>query len=322
MKQILLMMPLLAGCGVFAGRLPDAKPPLAKMEEPLELFQEPDDEQQRQSLPLGSFTGAYVGDARQSLEAMLGESEGLEIERVVENSPADLAGLRTGDILLETRVGDDPSLPLQFPSQWRQLELETPPGTELTVVYDRANVPGQATIELVRRVHPGDRERAERFREEDRVGVVVRTATEVEAREAGLGPGAGAVVVGLSRDSPWRQANIRYGDLLVSIGGREVAHPQVVLEAIRAGEGRIEVVFVRNGERRTVESPLTRRATETREIYIPLLFSHDSERGKSSTSVLLSIFSHEKTAAAWRVRLFWIIRFGGGDADELLEIDR
>ena len=37
-----------------------------------------------------------------------------------------------------------------------------------------------------------------------------------EARAAGLGPGGGAVVVGLSERSPWRAAGLRFGDLIVA----------------------------------------------------------------------------------------------------------
>ncbi len=33
------------------------------------------------------------------------------------------------------------------------------------------------------------------------------------------------------------------------------------------------------------------------------------------------MFRYEKTRAAWRFRLLWLIWFGGGDADELLEVD-
>src|SRR5690606_18466270 len=97
--------------------------------------------------------------------------------------------------------------------------------------------------------------------------------------------------------------------------------PGIVLEAIDAAGERIDVKFRRDGETRTIDAPTTRRAADLREIYVPLLLDHESDRGHADTSVLFGLFRYEETRAAWRVRLLWLIRFGGGDADELLEVD-
>ena len=154
----------------------------------------------------------------------------------------------------------------------------------------------------------------------DRVGVVFRTATEVEARSAGLAPGGGAVVIGLSRSSPWRPSGIRLHDLLVALDGAPLVHPEDLQNALRE-EGResMKLDFVRDGERRSVEAPLSRRVTGAREFSIPLVFSYEHDRGVSEWSAILSIFQYRSTKAAWRFRLFWILRFGGGDEDQLLE---
>ena len=51
--------------------MPVDPPPLADMEEPLALFDEPRDEPRRRALPAGSFSGLHVKDARDSLVAEL-----------------------------------------------------------------------------------------------------------------------------------------------------------------------------------------------------------------------------------------------------------
>ncbi len=312
------VLALLFGC---ASALPDEAPQLVDMEEPLELFAEPDDEAARQALPLGGFTGVHVGDARDSLDALLGEADGVEVVRVVENSAADAAGLVAGDLLVEARAGDGPAIPLQHPSQWRALENEAAPGDRLAVVVDRAGARFRAELAVVARVRHGERAESERLREEDRVGVVVRTATEVEARAAGLGSGAGAVIVGLSRRSPWRAAGLRYGDLLVEIDGRAVTHPEVLLDAIRAGEDELEIVYVRAGERRQVTAAVSDRERTVREVYVPLIFSRERTRDRTTTSALLGLYKQVRTPAASRYRLLWIFRFGTGDTDLLEEVD-
>jgi C-terminal processing protease CtpA/Prc len=93
------------------------------MEEPLPLAHEPDDEAARRELAPGTFTGVVVGDARTSLDAMLEEPEGLLVTAVVENSPADFAGIEAGDLLLEVRAPE--GHPLRWPangarSSWRR----------------------------------------------------------------------------------------------------------------------------------------------------------------------------------------------------------
>lgn len=317
-----LSIPFLLAIGACSSTLPEQSPPLADIEAPLDLRAEPDDETARAALPAGSFSGLVVDDARDTLAAKLDEAAALRVASVVENSPAAAAGLQAGDLLLEAQIAHGPRVTLRRASEWRHVELENPPGTKVALVVDRAGREATTELQLTPRVRPAPRTPAETFREEDRVGVVLRTATEVEARAAGLGPGGGAVVIGLARSSPWRRAGLRFGDLIVAIDGAQLAHPQQLLAALREPDrASVHVDFVRTGEHMAVTAPVTVRAGELTEFSIPLLVSYSSARGKSDFSLLLGLFGHESTAAAWRVRLLWLITFGGGDSDRLLEVD-
>jgi C-terminal processing protease CtpA/Prc len=322
-KPCLAILVLLAasGCGLVRQRsVADTAPPLADMEEPLELREEPADEEARRALDPGSFTGIYVQNRAASLDALAEDGQGVLVQKVVENSPADLAGVLENDIILEARAGTR-HVALKWPSEWRALELESPAGAELELLVDRAAVETRMKLTTVARARPPDRSAAERYREEEKVGVVVRTATEVEARGAGLGPGAGAVVVGLSRASPWRPAGLKFGDLITSVDGAEVAHCQVLIDAIRARKpgDELALTVVRNGTTRSVQAGVGERADEVREFYVPLLYDYTHDRGRSETSALFGLYYHESTRAAWRTRLLWLIHFQGGEADRLDE---
>jgi C-terminal processing protease CtpA/Prc len=308
----------LCACSIGKRDLPLEPPPLADLEEPLDRREEPRDEDARGELAAGSFTGLTVGTASDSLDALASDAGGLAVRAIVENSPADFAGAEVGDLVVEVRAQDVVSSP-RWPSEWRAIELATPPNTEVTLVVDRAGAERELTLTTMARVRPAEREAAQRFREESRVGVVLRTATEVEARAAGLGPGGGAVVVGLSRASPWRTAGIRYGDLVRAVDGVPVAHPQVVLDAIRGAPdgGELKLEIVRAGATLTVAAGVSERAGEVREIDIPLLYSYSFDRGRSETSFLFGLYHFDSTPAAWRLRLLWFIEFEGGDADRL-----
>ncbi|MFN0008194.1 MAG: PDZ domain-containing protein [Planctomycetota bacterium] len=321
----ILLAPACLGLGacsaLLAGpeELPHDSPALSSMEEPFDLQAEPQDEPARQLLPAGSFSGIYVADARASLDAMLDAPQGVAVERVVENSPGDAAGIEEGDLLLSVRSGDGAATELRWPSEWRAIELAQAPGSEIEILYDRAGAERTARVVLAPRVRSAERTPAVRLREELRVGAVLRSASEVEARAAGLAPGAGAVVVGLAAESPWRAAGMRFEDLILAVDDVPVAHPQVVLDLVRSAEpgATLRVSIARGAERLEIEAPTSRRERETKRVYVPLLFSYERERGESETSILLGLIRFRKTAAAWDGRLLWFISFGGGDADKL-----
>lgn len=315
---------LLGSCSSLFGsdKLPRESPALAGMEEPLALQTEPQDEAARAALPPGCFSGLYVADARATLDALLEAPEGVRVERVIENSPADAAGFEEGDLLRSARTRDGKSIELHWPSEWRALELALAPGSEVELEFDRAGATRSAQLTLAARVHPSERVPVLRLREEQRVGVVLRSPTEVEARAAGLAPGAGAVVVGLSADSPWRGAGVRFEDLIVVVDGASVTHPQMVLDRVRSAksDARLRLSIRRGAQSLELEAALSKRASETHEIYIPLLFSYERERGASETSILLGLLRFRSTAAAWDTRILWFISFGGGDADALEKV--
>jgi C-terminal processing protease CtpA/Prc len=319
-RQLVLaaLASLCAGCSFGSHSLAADPPPLYDLEEPFALREEPQDEAQRVALDPGSFTGVQTKDARQSLEALQEAPEGIQVSEIVENSPADEADVQVGDLLIEARVGDR-SVALHWPSEWRKLELETPPGSRIELVLDRAGAEMKANLTTERRVHAAQRDAPARYREEDKVGVVVRSATEVEARAADLGPGGGAVVVGLARGSPWRKDGLVYGDLVTAVRGIPCAHPEVLLEAIRTTgkDSTLPLDVLREGRKIHFEAHVSRRETEMSEFSIPLLYSYSNDRGHHETSVLLGIYKHESTKAAWKTRLLWFISFSGGDSDRL-----
>jgi C-terminal processing protease CtpA/Prc len=300
---------------------PAEPPPLAAMEEPLAWFAAPDEEAALATMPLGTFSGLSVGDARTSLEELLSEPVGLLVTAVAENSPADAAGLSAGDLLIEASRAGGKSVPLAYPADWRALELAAAPGERLAVRFDRAGVGTRTEIELMPRVRPSTPPALERFREEERAGVVLRSASEVEARRAGLAPGAGAVLVGLAAESPWRRAGLCYGDVVTAVDGAPVRHPAVLLQGIAAGGEELHLDVVRGGEALAFDVATTRRERELTSVRVPLLFAYTKERGASELSLLFGAFLWKRTRAAWATRLLWILSFSGGDADRLEEVD-
>lgn len=315
-----VLLPVVCGaCSLVPHSVPATPPPLAEVDAPLELAAEPDDEAARRALPAGAFSGVELAPARATLEEMAGAARGVEVARVVENSPAALAGLEPGDLIVSASANGSVRA-LAWPSDWREVELACAPGTALELEVDRAAAPLRLTLVLAARAQPAARAPVQRFREEEHAGVVFRTPTEVEARAAGLAPGAGLVVIGLARTSPWRRAGIRHADLVTAVDGATVADPEVLLGALRSGKHALALDVARGAERVSVLAPLTQRESEVTEVSIPLLFDYENDRGHRTTSVLLGLVNYERTKVAWRWRILWFIGFAGGDADRLEEL--
>lgn len=298
--------------------IPSKPPPLANWDEPAEWLRPPDDEARRKELPPGSFSGIRVRTTRTNLDEE--PVAGLEVAAVVENSPAAAAGIAAGDLLLRARSGAL-SKDLDAPSDWRGLELDLPPGSELELLGERAGKPVRTKLVLAERWTPSEREEPARFREDERVGFVVRAATEVEARAAGLAPGAGVVLTGLAAGSPWRglEDGPRYGDLLVSVDGATIDDAARLLSAVRAAKDgqSLLVEFVHEGRKTAAKLPTTRRAGEVKLVSIPLVLRYEKQGDRASWSAILGLVAFERTRAAWKLTLLWLLDFAGGDADRL-----
>lgn len=312
----LLLTLVLSGCRV---SLPKDSPELMDWEEPAEWMHPAQDEDQRKSLPAGCFSGLQFSAAARSLEG--DEPQGLEISGVVENSPAAAAGLRAGDQLLEARVGEVRTM-LDAPSDWRELELGSAAGTRVDLQLERGSRSLETSLVLVSRVEPALRSEPVRARESLRAGILVREASEAQSRAAGLPPGAGVILIGMSRSSPWRRSPLRFGDLLITVNDERIDQPSKLMRVIReAGPDQtLRIGYQREGTRAVAEVQLTERQRGLREFGIPLLFSWSQSTQRTQWSMLLSLLDYESNPSAWQFRLLWLIRFRGGDSERLEEI--
>ncbi len=315
----LLALLALGGCRLSPSGPPTQAEPLEDMELSRTRFAMPHDEQQRQDLPRGAFTGVQLGDSRQTLEERLAAPEGVLVTGVVENSPAVAAGLQAGDILLEASTDGVEPQTLSWPSDWYRLEQTASAHAGIDVLYDRAGRDRKAVIKPVARISPPERLPGNRYREEQKVGIVVRNASEVEAHQAGLTRGEGAVVVGLARTSPWRRAGLLLGDLIIEVNERPVKNPQELLGAINdlSLSDEVRILVFRDAKEVALQSTVSRRKRKTADVTIPLLYTYENKRGIRKSSVLLGLYRERKTAVAAEYTVLWFISWTVGDSNRL-----
>ena len=212
---------------------------------------------------------------------------GLHVQYVYPGSPAEKAGIQTGDILLALYVPDYPRL-LELTGRRRptgsvrdvierlmrrrmfgnrnrptgpwpsrdnyltELLSILGPGKDVTVIYWRAGelYTVATTIELA----PPDQDSASKYEDKD-LGLTVKELTyEVRAALQLASDAPGVVVAKVESGTPASQARLRPGEIIVAADDRPLRTPEdlknVVEEARKAGRQLIRVRVVERGRSR------------------------------------------------------------------------
>jgi serine protease Do len=218
-----------------------------------------------------SFLGVGVAeiDAERAKALKLKEERGVEITRVEPDSPADTAGLKKGDVVLEYN-----GQRVEGTEQFVRLVRETPPGRKATLLISRDGQTQTITATIGATSGRGlslDIERLER--EMDRVRVFRMpdlpspmmswrtTILGIEAESLGeqlaeyFGVKEGVLVRTVFKDSPAEKAGIKAGDVITKVGDDKVASPQELsrrLREARREQKTVTLTLVRNRKEMTV----------------------------------------------------------------------
>jgi Do/DeqQ family serine protease len=161
-------------------------------------------------------------------------SSGAEVKKSLENSPAEQAGIREGDII--TKFNGKPV----NESRLRTAIAITPPGSQVQIEYLRDGKPHVANATL------GDQNRAQGRLEVPQLGMTVQALTKDMAQQLGLGGVRGVIVTELDAGGRAQAGGAKVGDIVVSANGQAVAGPQQlagIAEKADFGSGlRLEVI--------------------------------------------------------------------------------
>jgi serine protease Do len=207
----------------------------------------------------GKVTRSYMGVWIQPINKDLAEqfdyedTHGALVADVIADSPAEKAGLKTGDIVRRydgKRVKNDRHLSL--------LVASTPVGEEVKLEILRDGKPMTLTVkpaerkdETVASAKPGE-EVPERS-----LGLTVQNLTPEIADQLGYKADAGVVVTEVDPDSPAAQAGLQPGDMILEINRQKIDDTDDFHKKIRGlKENKKALLLVRNdrGTRFTVLS--------------------------------------------------------------------
>ncbi|MDX2151337.1 MAG: PDZ domain-containing protein [Bryobacteraceae bacterium] len=189
----------------------------------------------------------------------LKEERGVEITRVEADSPAEKAGLKVGDVVLEYQ-----GQRVEGTEQFIRLVRETPAGRAAKVGLVRGGQYQTIAATIAERkgmgmvLRPGDNEWQMRLPRMEMPEVVIpdvpkafmswrssRLGIEAETLDAQLaeffGVKEGVLVRSVVKESPAAKAGVKAGDVITKVDGQSVASPREVTTALRALRSKKDV---------------------------------------------------------------------------------
>ena len=211
----------------------------------------------RQLKEKGHVVRGWLGVQIQAVDAEMAEGLGLDdphgaiIVKVTANSPAEKAGLKTGDVILEVN-----GRKVKDPRHLAMMVADIEPGTLAKVTMLRDGRRRTLNVKIGRM--PSDEQIARAF------GKAAPSAVSPADLGLSLRPsedGEGVVVADIDPDSRAAEKGLRPGDVILEVAGEKVKTPAAFGKAISRARkmGRKAVLLLvrsRNGDQRFIALPL------------------------------------------------------------------
>ena len=197
----------------------------------------------------GSVQRGRIGVYIQDLDKDLAESFGLDqrsgilIAQVMDDSPAQKAGLKQGDIVLELN-GDKVSKVANF----RNRVSLTAPGTKIKLLVLRDGDKKTLQVEVGALDDVTNTASAEATDQLPKLGMTLQKLTPELAEQLGYENAQGVVVTNVDTDSLAARAGIRRGDLIEEVNRSPVSSPDQVKKLITESSKKTVLLLVRQGE--------------------------------------------------------------------------
>lgn len=193
------------------------------------------------------YLGVYLQDISDDLKDALDlpSLEGVLISEVAPNTPAEKAGIRSGDVVVEydgKKVKNRQSFKIKVAA------TSVGETVELKIIRDGKEKTVRATLEE----YPEDVAVADEGREEKTaLGLKVVNVTDAQAQRFKLEAQRGVVVINIGADSPAGDAGVRVGDVILSVGQTEIHDATDYRTAVsQLEENKPAILHIQRGERK------------------------------------------------------------------------
>jgi len=198
----------------------------------------------------GRVVRGWLGVTTQRVTSDLAESFGLKeargalISKVHENSPAEQAGLKQGDIILRydgREIKDSHDLP--------RLVAATLEGKNVSIEIFRHGKTLSVGIKIVELEAAEEKEAGKEVPPQKPIGIFVQDVTPQIARSLGMEKAKGIVVVGIEPGSPADEARMIRGDVILEINRKPVENVKEFSRALEETKDQTSLLFlIRRGE--------------------------------------------------------------------------
>lgn len=190
----------------------------------------------------------------------LRKDQGVLVTHVIENSPADEAGIKRGDVIIEYE-----GRKVKYADELREYVLKTPPGETAKIKVDRDGKSKNFDVEIERR---RSNIVAQNWCNYDRMfgftsgrdesgflGVDMYDMTDGLREYFKLKDDEGVLVVNVVEDSPAEKAGFKSGDVITKVGKRSIEDSADLRKAISRSEPdeEVKIEYVRNKKRSSVK---------------------------------------------------------------------
>jgi S1-C subfamily serine protease len=213
---------------------------------------------------LGIYLQDITPDIREAMD--LKSREGVLVKDVVPDSPADQAGMKQKDVIVEfngKKVEDAP--------YFTEMVRETSPGekVKLTIVRDSKEKtltitigkPPEKKLSYEYKFEPPQVKTKMvepdvsifRFFSGGRIGVKVQDLTEQLGDYFGVEDGEGALITDVEKDMPAFKAGLKAGDVIVEVDGKKIKDTEDLMDAISKKEekDKVEIKVIRDRQPRS-----------------------------------------------------------------------
>ena len=166
----------------------------------------------------------------------LERDRGALVSEVIQGSPAEKAGIRSGDVITEY---DGKSI--EHANDLPILVAQTPVGKNVSVVVQRENkrMPVNVTVGELK-----EEEKVASVPEKARLGLSVQTVTPDIARSLGLDQPQGVIVSSVQPGSPAADAGLARGDVILEVNRRAIKNAEELQKIIDSAKGGANLLFL------------------------------------------------------------------------------
>ncbi|MDD5543378.1 MAG: PDZ domain-containing protein [Acidobacteriia bacterium] len=246
----------------------------------------------------GAWLGISISDLNPDKvkELKLTDENGVLIDRVEKDSPAEKAGLKANDVIVQFN-----GIQVLTTSQFMRMIHELLPDRTVSLSVIRGNATTHLSVKLGERPHPEgslpqgweverpreftlphtpdmshlyDRLREFNFSESPmmysflglgrgRLGINMESLTPQLGEYFGVKEGHGALVVSVEKDSPAEKAGLKAGDVITAIDSEEIKSPGDVMRTVQGKkEGNLEIKVLRDRQPKSFSAQLQKQEDE------------------------------------------------------------